>query len=72
MPIVAYWGGSRSRKLVCLLDHVIIEYMSPSEPKRVTACLDIELSLPPVDEFHAPVADKERHFSREKTLVIRS
>ena len=54
-----------------LLHHFISGGLFPTDPKRVPACVDGELSLPLIDECCTPVAEKQRRFSPQEASMIR-
>lgn len=64
--------GKHQTEVLTLVYESIIEGLFPTGPKRVPACLDGELSLILVDEFHAPVAEEPRRFSLEDTQMIQA
>ena len=55
---------TQKEELMTTLDWFIHQGLFPTDPKRVPACLDGELTLPLIDESHSPVAGKQRTFSR--------
>ena len=54
-----------------LLHHFISGGLFPTDPKRVPACVDGELSLPLIDESCTPVAEKQRRFSPQDISMVR-
>ena len=51
-------GGQQKKDLEDLLDAFIAEDLFPTDPKRVSACVGGELSLPLIDERCTPVSEK--------------
>ena len=58
-------------RLDSLLHHFISGGLFPTNPKRVPACVDGELSLPLLDESCTPVAEKQRRFSPQEISMVR-
>ena len=54
-----------------LLHHFISGGLFPTDPKRVPACVNGELSLPRIDESFTPVAEKQRRFLPQEISMIK-
>ena len=64
-------GVKERAHLDSLLHHFITGGLFPTDPKRVPACVNGELSLPLIDESCTPVAEKQRHFLPQEISMIR-
>ena len=62
----------QKHQLENLLEHFISGGLFPTDPKRVPACVDGELTLPLANETSTPAADKQRRFSPEEVSMIRA
>ena len=62
----------QKHQLETLLEHFISGGLFPTDPKRVPACIDGELTLPLANETSTPAADKQRRFSPEEISMIRA
>ena len=64
-------GPHKKWQLMDALQEYITTGLFPSNPKRVPACIGVELTLPLKNETCTPVAEKQRKFSPEERHMIR-
>ena len=62
--------GQQKKDREDLLEAFITEDLFPTDPKRVSACVGDELSLPLIDEKCTPVSEKQRSFTPEEVEMI--
>ena len=64
-------SAGQKHVFVKMLQTFADEGLFPTDPKRVPACVDGELTLPLIDEACRPIAAKQRRFSPEERQMIR-